>query len=91
MTLRIEEGNQFVDTVGSNDYGSDESIVSPLLAEKAVLIFIGKMTKIEPISSIEGRRRRAVVYFFKDMDSSAYCTSSPDSFVSPQECDNSRP
>lgn len=48
--IRIEDGDEILDTVGRIDDGSDESIVSPHLAEKAVLNGIGKMAKIKPLS-----------------------------------------
>lgn len=49
MKIRIEEGNEFLDTIGRTDDRSDESIVSPRLSENAALSGIGKMTKIKPL------------------------------------------
>lgn len=50
MKIRIEDGNEFIDTVGFMEDDSDELIVSPRLAKKTVLEGIGKMTKIKPLS-----------------------------------------
>lgn len=50
MKIRVEDGGEFVDTVGRTDDGRHESIVSPGLAERAVLNSIVKMTKVENLS-----------------------------------------
>lgn len=50
MTIRIEDGDESLKTVGPTDDGSDESIVSLRLAEKAVLEGIGRKTKIQSLS-----------------------------------------
>lgn len=49
MKIRLEDGTEFIDAVGRADDGSDESIVSRRLAEKAALDGIGKIAKIEPL------------------------------------------
>lgn len=48
-TVTLADGGTTMDAVGTCDDGSDESIVSPCVAERAVLQGIGRMTAIRTI------------------------------------------
>lgn len=50
FAVKISDGTESVTASGRADDGSDESIVSPKVAENAVLNGIGKFKKIPPIS-----------------------------------------
>ena len=47
--ITVSDGNAWLDSQGRCDDGSDDSIVSPALAEKAVIRGIGKITAIKPV------------------------------------------
>lgn len=49
FTVTLCDGNECMAAQGRADDGSDESIVSSTVAEKAVLNGIGKLTKIDPV------------------------------------------
>lgn len=49
FTVTIQDGREMMEATARADDGSDESIVSAKLAEKAVLNGIGKISKIDPI------------------------------------------
>lgn len=49
-TMTVSDNNAFVEITGRCDYGSDESIASPKLAEQAVLNGIGRINAIPAVS-----------------------------------------
>lgn len=49
IRICVEDGGEFVNTVGCTDTGSDESILSHRLGKRAVLNGIAKKTNIEKL------------------------------------------